>query len=63
MLSDQYRPGYGPKPFPRCASRRTWAKRADGTDVLAYRPVRNRPGAMGGRKLAAVLPFALDSGA
>jgi hypothetical protein len=44
MASDQYQPDYGPKPDPPVCVEAYMAKRADGTDVLAYRPVRNRPG-------------------
>ena len=44
MLSDQYRPDYSSKPDPPVCVEAYMAKRADGTDVLAYRPVRNRPG-------------------
>jgi len=43
MLSDQYRPDYGSKPDPPVCVETYMAKRADGTDVLAYRPVRNQP--------------------
>jgi hypothetical protein len=44
MVSDQYPPDYGPKPDPPVCAEAYMAKRADGTDVLAYHPVRNRPG-------------------
>ena len=44
MVSDQYRPDYGSKPDPPTCVEPYMAKRADGTDVLAYRPVTNRPG-------------------
>ncbi len=45
MVSDQYRPDDGSsKPDPPVCVEAYMAKRADGTDVLAYRPVRNRPG-------------------
>jgi hypothetical protein len=44
MVSDQYRPDYGYKPNPPVCVEAYMAKRADGTGVLAYRPVTNEPG-------------------
>ena len=41
---DQYQPDYGPKPDPPVCVEAYMAKRADGSDVLAYGPGRNRPG-------------------
>ena len=44
MVSGLYQPDYGSKPDPPVCVEPSMAKRADGTDVLAYRPVTNRPG-------------------
>ena len=44
LAGDQYQPDYGSKPDPPVCVEPYMAKRADGTDVLAYRPVTNRPG-------------------
>jgi hypothetical protein len=44
LAGDQYQPDYGPKPDPPVCVEAYMAKRADGTDVLAYRPVTNKPG-------------------
>ena len=44
LIGDQYQPDYGSKPDPPVCVEAYMAKRADGTDVLAYRPVRNQPG-------------------
>jgi len=43
MVSGLYQPDYGSKPDPPVCLEAYMAKRADGTDVLAYRPVRNQP--------------------
>jgi hypothetical protein len=44
MVSSQYQPDYGPKSDPPVCVEPYMAKRADGTDVLAYRPKPNQPG-------------------
>jgi hypothetical protein len=44
MVSSQHQPDYGPKPDPPVCVEAYMAKRADGSDVLAYRPVTSRPG-------------------
>ena len=44
LISDQDRPDDGSKPDPAPCVEPYMAKRADGTEVLAYRPVRNQPG-------------------
>jgi hypothetical protein len=44
LAGDQYQPDYGAKPDPPVCVEPYMAKRADGTAVLAYRPVTNRPG-------------------
>jgi hypothetical protein len=44
MVSGLYQPDYGSKPDPPVCVEAYMAKRADGTDVLAYRPVTSRPG-------------------
>ena len=44
LAGDQYQPDYGPKPDPPVCVEPYMAKRADGTDMLAYRPTRNQPG-------------------
>ena len=44
LASGQYQPDYGSKPDPPVCVEAYMAKRADGTEVLAYRPVTNRPG-------------------
>ena len=44
IVGDQYQPDYGPKPDPPVCVEAYMVKRADGTDVLAYRPVTNKPG-------------------
>jgi hypothetical protein len=44
MVSGLYQPDYGSKPDPPVCVEAYMAKRAGGTDVLAYRPVTSRPG-------------------
>jgi hypothetical protein len=44
MVSDRYRPDYGSKPDPPVCIEAYMGNRADGSDVLAYRPVTNKPG-------------------
>ena len=44
MASGLYQPDYGAKPDPSVCVEAYMAKRADGTDMLAYRPATNRPG-------------------
>jgi hypothetical protein len=44
MVSGLYQPDYGSKPDPPVWVEPYMAKRADGTDVLAYRPKPNQPG-------------------
>jgi hypothetical protein len=44
MVSGLYQPEYGPKSDPPVCVEPYVAKRADGTEVLAYRPKPNQPG-------------------